>query len=112
MNSLEKLDSDSQKFLKETREAIKGVEPGAEIYLFGSRARGDHKPDSDWDLLVLLDNNNSKNRENIIVVLTNLELKFSQIFNVVFYNKKFWDKNSILGSSPFKKNVINDKVVL
>ena len=25
------------------------------IYLFGSRARGDHDPDSDWDLCVLLD---------------------------------------------------------
>lgn len=25
-----------------------------EVWLFGSRARGDHRPDSDWDLLVVL----------------------------------------------------------
>jgi predicted nucleotidyltransferase len=25
-----------------------------EIWLFGSRARGDHRPDSDWDLLAVL----------------------------------------------------------
>ena len=28
----------------------------ADIWLFGSRARGDHRPDSDWDLLVVLSN--------------------------------------------------------
>ena len=32
--------------------------PGSELYLYGSRARGDARPDSDWDLLVLLDNPN------------------------------------------------------
>lgn len=25
-----------------------------EVWLFGSRARGDHRPDSDWDLLAIL----------------------------------------------------------
>ncbi len=25
-----------------------------EVWLFGSRARGDHRPDSDWNLLVLV----------------------------------------------------------
>jgi predicted nucleotidyltransferase len=29
----------------------------AEIWLFGSRARGTARPDSDWDLLAVLDNN-------------------------------------------------------
>ncbi len=28
---------------------------GSDIYLFGSRARGDERPDSDWDVLVLVD---------------------------------------------------------
>jgi uncharacterized protein len=26
-----------------------------EFWLFGSRARGDHRPDSDWDVLAVLD---------------------------------------------------------
>jgi predicted nucleotidyltransferase len=29
--------------------------PGAEIYLYGSRARGDAKPLSDWDLLIFIE---------------------------------------------------------
>ncbi len=28
---------------------------GSELYLYGSRARGDFHEDSDWDLLLLLD---------------------------------------------------------
>ena len=29
-------------------------EPGDKVYLYGSRARGNMKPDSDWDLLILV----------------------------------------------------------
>lgn len=35
--------------------AVHAVEPGAEVLLFGSRARGDAREDSDWDVLVLLE---------------------------------------------------------
>jgi uncharacterized protein len=31
-----------------------GVRP-LRFYLFGSRARGDHRPDSDWDIYVVVD---------------------------------------------------------
>ena len=32
----------------------RGLQP-VELWLFGSRARGDHRPDSDWDILAVLD---------------------------------------------------------
>ena len=35
--------------------AVLEVEPGAEVILFGSRARGEATEESDWDLLVLVD---------------------------------------------------------
>ncbi len=35
--------------------AVLAIEPEAEVLLFGSRARGDAREDSDWDVLVLLD---------------------------------------------------------
>src|SRR5262249_57606937 len=45
----------SRAFLYRIREAIHDVEPAARVILYGSRARGDAQPDSDWDILVLLD---------------------------------------------------------
>lgn len=35
--------------------ASKTMVPGSKVWLYGSRARGDYGPHSDWDLLVLLD---------------------------------------------------------
>ena len=37
--------------LTQVKQLIHQIEPEAEIILFGSRARGDAAPDSDWDFL-------------------------------------------------------------
>ena len=42
-------------FLREVKKAILALDPQAEVWLFGSRARGDARPDSDWDFLMLTD---------------------------------------------------------
>ncbi|MEW6078396.1 MAG: nucleotidyltransferase domain-containing protein [Thermodesulfobacteriota bacterium] len=41
--------------LDQIRQAVHEIEPAAEIILYGSRSRGDAGPESDWDLLVLVD---------------------------------------------------------
>ena len=44
-----------QELLQCVKTAVLEIEPTAEVILFGSRARGDARPDSDWDFLVLLE---------------------------------------------------------
>ncbi len=39
--------------LRESLQSIKDVFPVTEVYVFGSHARGDERPDSDIDLLVV-----------------------------------------------------------
>lgn len=42
--------------IENIRQVAASVLPkGSTLYLYGSRARGDWTPESDWDLLVLLD---------------------------------------------------------
>lgn len=39
--------------IEEARQRLAAVAPGAKVILFGSRARGESRPDSDLDLLVI-----------------------------------------------------------
>ena len=40
-------------FLQEVKRSVLEIDPQAEVWLFGSQARGDAREDSDWDFLVL-----------------------------------------------------------
>ncbi len=41
--------------LNALRETLKRIAPDARAILFGSQARGNARPDSDWDILILVD---------------------------------------------------------
>lgn len=43
--------------------AVRALVPGAELYLYGSRARGDARPDSDWDFMVVVPPSFDERRE-------------------------------------------------
>ena len=52
--------------LDKVRAAIHEAEPGSQIVLFGSRARGDARPESDWDLVVIVDGSVDLAREEVL----------------------------------------------
>lgn len=84
---------------------------GSHLWLYGSRARGTHRPDSDWDLLVLLNRpqNMIKDFEKISYPLMELGFDLGQYFSVHTYSQQEWNKMSF---TPFYKNVEQDKIVL
>ncbi len=83
---------------------------GSHLFLYGSRARGDNREDSDWDLLVLLNKEHQNNDfDTISYPLMEMGFDMNQYFSVHTYTQKEWDNMSFL---PFHKNVERDKIVL
>ena len=52
---------DKTQLIKKIKSTVLQIDQGADIILYGSRARGDYRFDSDWDFLILtnLPENNS-----------------------------------------------------
>ena len=84
---------------------------GSHLLLYGSRARGDNRADSDWDLLVLLNRPQNVDADfaNISYPLMELGFSLGQYFSVHTYSQQEWQKMSFL---PFYKNVERDKIEL
>ena len=83
---------------------------GASLWLYGSRARGDARPDSDYDLLVLLNKDTLKEQDtDIIYSMSELGWDLSTEINTHVYPRSEWNTWTY---SPFYKNVEREKVVL
>lgn len=80
------------------------------IILFGSRARGDNKPDSDVDILIVLKNdfNYSKEIQKTSNCIGELSLKFDVVISRVFAKTD----DLIHNNTPFFMNVRKEGIVL
>jgi predicted nucleotidyltransferase len=97
---------------KHLKEVVHVVEPGAQIILYGSRARGDAQPDSDWDLLILLDGVVDLARERAIWHrLYPLELDLEEVLCPVVLSRQDWG-SALYQAMPFHQNVDQDGLVL
>lgn len=86
--------------------------PDAEIYLYGSHARGDAKVLSDWDLLVLLnaDDIPFARETEIIDDFYAIELETGQVMSPLIYPKSEWKgKYSI---TPLFQNISKEGIRL
>ena len=91
------------------RHYINAIDPKADIILYGSRARGDERPDSDWDILVLTDYSvdlitERKFRDK----LYDLELETGEPLSIFVYSKNDWQTKQRI--TPFYENVTQEGV--
>ena len=83
--------SEQDKILSQIKSSIEKEDSTADIILFGSRARGDNKPFSDWDILVLIDNIKTTDAEDRFRNnLYDIELEIGQIISPIVYSKDYW----------------------
>jgi len=61
------IDSKGKELLREVKSSIMSIEPEAEVYLFGSRVRGEFNENSYCDFLVLLPGDVTDQRKSITI---------------------------------------------
>jgi predicted nucleotidyltransferase len=77
--------------LKRVQTAVRALAPEAEIILYGSRARGTARVDSDWDFLILLPSSENKVlKEQIKDCLYDIELETNTVLSSIIRGKQEW----------------------
>lgn len=88
----------------------KYVPADGQIWLYGSRARGDAREDSDWDLLILLNKPKLEAKDyDITYPFRELGWDIGEEISPHIYTQRQWDEWTFL---PYRKNVERDKYVL
>ena len=91
--------------IEQIRQSVHEVEPEAEIILYGSRSRGEAHPESDWDLLILVDGAITDERtDRIRHRLYEIEWKSGEVISSIIRNHKEWNSD-LYRSMPFYKRV-------
>lgn len=86
--------------------------PEGKVILFGSEARGDARPDSDIDLLILIDGEAVpvEIEKEIIGVLSDLTVQTGIIISSIILPRHKWENRDI--KSPFYFTVMNEGIEL
>ena len=84
---------------------------GSRVLLFGSRARGQARKSSDWDILIVLPKTQLQQADydQVSYPLVELGWTLGEQINPIVYTQQEWEANSI---TPFYDNVQRDAISL
>lgn len=97
--------------LSQIKQAVLAVDADAELILFGSRARGDYKEDSDWDVLLLTSKAvDLKLKRSFRRPLFSIERESEMELNTTIINKEDWQNK--FNSYPLYYEIKKDGIAL
>lgn len=99
------------KVLDLIRTTVRATEPDAQIILYGSRARGDNREDSDWDVIVILNKPPMPHyqRSEIACDLWDKGFDIGEVINAFVYTIDQWNSAP---PSLFKYNIREEGIQL
>ncbi|MGA2915770.1 MAG: nucleotidyltransferase domain-containing protein [Sedimentisphaerales bacterium] len=91
--------------LSECQTALNEIETGAKLVLYGSYARGSAGPESDLDLLILLDQELTiQKKKQIRDLLYEISLKNDVVISAIIKSTSTWDM-PITKATPLYNNI-------
>ncbi|MBQ3581310.1 MAG: nucleotidyltransferase domain-containing protein [Bacteroidales bacterium] len=98
--------------LQQIKANVHEVEPEAEVWLYGSRARGDAHEESDWDVLVLSPKSSLSTKEEGVFIdhMTDLMITTGQVIHLFAYGKNDWHSRHSI--TPFYQNIQHEAIRL
>jgi predicted nucleotidyltransferase len=98
--------------LNRIKAAILRVDPNAEIMLFGSRARGENRPNSDWDILVLTELDLTSKTDEIPFWNAVLPIEIDQLqdISLAIRSKDQWKK--IHSNAPLYDAIASEGITI
>ena len=96
-----------RKFIQRNRDLQDKIE---EIYLFGSRARGEERKDSDYDLLLIVKENFSlSDKDHLYDRAMDILLDTGNLISLKIFKKKEFQRLLNL-HTPFTQRVVRERV--
>ena len=85
------------------------IPQGGRAILYGSRARGDAKSSSDWDILILLNKDKlvQEDYDKVSYPFVLLGCDLGEEINPIMYTQKEWESYNI---TPFYENVTKEGI--
>jgi len=80
------------------------------IIAYGSRVRGDHRGDSDLDVLVIIDKKDKKIKDKILNIFYSYELETDLSFSITILSREELEFNEHLGS-PFIQSIKKEGII-
>ncbi len=101
-----------ENILKRIKNKVHSIDPDATIILYGSYARGDFHPNSDIDLLILIDKKKISwdDEKEIKYPLYDIEFDTGKIISPLIYSREKWENPKVV--TPFYENVTQDGIIL
>ncbi|MGM0408740.1 MAG: nucleotidyltransferase domain-containing protein [Bacteroidota bacterium] len=101
-----------REIIERIKKTVRSKAPGTKVILYGSRARGDNRPDSDIDILILLDKKKitREDEKRVKYPLYDIEFETGIIVSALVLTKLDWESKHKI--TPFHDNVSREGVEL